>query len=151
MGALCVLGVTLLACKGGSSGVSSAAPAVEQAPGTVKIAGVGFGSSAEKAEAEAVKNAGSGTQLLTASLSGASVFCIGVAWSTPATSRRALFVVADGPQGTMRSERVDPGASASVCVKDMPPGAYSITISQGPSIAAAPEERLAPIRFSFNQ
>lgn len=150
VGALGVVVVALLACKQSDSGsTGSSAPAVEQAPGTVKIAGIGIAGTAERAEANAIENAASGTQLLTASLSGVSTLCVGVAWNTPATSRRALFITSQGPKSGMNAQRVEPGASASVCLEDSPAGTYSLRVGQGASVAGAPEETLPAISVTF--
>ncbi len=151
VGALGVVVVALLACKQSDSGSTggSSAPAVEQAPGTVKIAGIGIAGTPEAAEVAAIKNAASGTQLLTASLSGASSLCVGVAWSTPATSRRAVFVTSQGPKSGMNAQRVEPGVSGSVCLENSPAGTYSLTVGQGASVTGAPEERLPAISVTF--
>src|SRR5690606_15008328 len=130
-------------------GSSSSAP-VSSGPETAVVAGVGIGGTLESAAADATTRAGKEATLIGGQLSGVQELCVAVAWKVPTKSRRALFLTVTGPTSGLRSQRVEPGATAGLCLEKAGPGSYTLNLSHGPSIGEAPSERLAPFTVTLN-
>ncbi|MCA9633961.1 MAG: hypothetical protein KC766_40210 [Myxococcales bacterium] len=146
-----LLGVmlVLLACKQ-SEGDTGSSPA-SSGPEDARVAAVGIGGTLAGAESDARGRASKGeSTLVGGQLSGIKDLCVGVAWKVPTKSRRALFLTVTGPTETMRSQRVEPGATGGLCLEQVVPGSYSLSLSQGPSIAEAPTERLPKFSVTVN-
>lgn len=142
--------LALLACKQSNDRSSDASPA-SSSPETPVVAGIGFGGSLTNAENDAKARAAKGEEtLLGGQLSGVKELCVAVAWKVPTKNRRALFVTVSGPTSMMRSQRVEPGPTAGLCIENVTPGRYTLNVSHGPSVAGAPSDRLPEFGVTIN-
>ncbi|MGE0325333.1 MAG: hypothetical protein AB7K71_41565 [Polyangiaceae bacterium] len=149
--AFSALVLALLACKQSDGDTSTSSPTPgASGPETAEVAAVGIGGTLATAEANAKERASKGETLVGAQLSGVKELCVAVAWKVPTKGRRALFLTVTGPVQTYRSQRVEPGPTGGLCLDNVTPGSYSLTLSQGPSIAEAPAERLPKFSVTLN-